>query len=54
MNMILPTAISTTPNGTTSRAIEFKLDEASMVATPSFEFPVHVLDLPKAGLPKTR
>jgi hypothetical protein len=27
------------PEGTTSRAIEFKLDEAAKVATPTFEFP---------------
>jgi hypothetical protein len=27
------------PEGTTSRAIEFKLDEATKVATPTFEFP---------------
>ncbi|HEV8551344.1 MAG TPA: aryl-sulfate sulfotransferase, partial [Polyangiaceae bacterium] len=27
------------PDGTTSRAIEFKLDESSKVATPTFEFP---------------
>jgi len=27
------------PAGTTSRAIEFKLDEANKVATPTFEFP---------------
>ena len=27
------------PEGTTSRVIEFKLDESAMVATPTFEFP---------------